>query len=72
MIASSLSMYNSATDTLSTIRLVIQSHFFQTWEAGVVMDADNVIQLVQCLSNRTRPVYTFAIGYLGQDRGQRS
>ena len=36
------------------------------------MDADNVILLAQCLSNRARPVCKFAIGYLGQDRGQRS
>ena len=36
------------------------------------MDADNVILLAQCLSNRDRPVYKFAIDYLGQDRGQRS
>ena len=36
------------------------------------MDADNVIQLVQCLSNTGRPVCKFAIDYLGQDRGQRS
>ena len=36
------------------------------------MDADNVILLAQCLNNRARPVYTFTIGYIGQDRGQRS
>ena len=53
-------------------RLVVQSHFFQTREAGVVMDAHNVIRVPQCLSNRARPVYTFTIDYLGQDRGQRS
>ena len=52
-----------------TIRLVVQSHFR---EAGVVMDADSIIRVPQCLSNRARPVYTFEIGYLGQYRGQRS
>ena len=36
------------------------------------MDADSVIRVPQCLSNRARPVYTFKIGYLGQHRGQRS
>ena len=36
------------------------------------MDADNVILLAQCLSNRARPVCRFAIDYLGEDRGQRS
>ena len=36
------------------------------------MDADNVIRVPQCLSNRARPVYTFTIGNIGQDRGQRS
>ena len=36
------------------------------------MDADNVILLAQCLNNRARPVYTFKIGFIGQDRGQRS
>ena len=36
------------------------------------MDADNVILLAKCLSNRARPVCRFAIDYLGQDRGQRS
>ena len=36
------------------------------------MDADSVIRVPQCLSNRARPVYTFDIGYLGQHRGQRS
>ena len=36
------------------------------------MNADNVILLAQCLSNRARPVCRFAIDYLGQDRGQRS
>ena len=36
------------------------------------MDADNDILLVQCLSNRGRPVCRFAIDYIGQDRGQRS
>ena len=34
------------------------------------MDADNVILLAQCLSNRARSVYTFEIGYLGQDRSK--
>ena len=54
------------------IWLVVQSHFFQTWEADIVMDADSVIRVPKCLSNRARPVYTFEIGYLGQHRGQRS
>ena len=36
------------------------------------MDADNVILLSQCLSNRASPVCKFAIDYLGQDKGQRS
>ena len=36
------------------------------------MDADSVIWVPQCPSNRARPVYTFEIGYLGQHRGQRS
>ena len=36
------------------------------------MDADNVILLAQCLSNRARLVCRVAIDYLGQDRGQRS
>ena len=36
------------------------------------MDADNVIPLAQCLSNRARPVCRYTIAYLGQDRGQRS
>ena len=36
------------------------------------MDADSVIRVTQCLSNRTRPVYTIEIGYFGQHRGQRS
>ena len=36
------------------------------------MDADSIIWVPQCLSNRARPVYTFRIGYVGQDRGQRS
>ena len=36
------------------------------------MDADSVIRVPQCLSNRARPVYTLEIGYLGQHRGQRS
>ena len=36
------------------------------------MDADSVIRVPQCLSNRARPVYTFDNGYLGQHRGQRS
>ena len=36
------------------------------------MDADNVIRVPQCLSNRARPVYTSESGYLGQQRGQRS
>ena len=48
-------------------RLVVQSHFFRH---GVVMDEDIVILLAQCLSNRVRHVYTFAIDYLGQGRGQ--
>ena len=52
--------------------LLMSLSLFQTWEAGVVMDADNIIQLAQCLNNRARPVYTFAICYLSQDRGQRS
>ena len=36
------------------------------------MDADNVILLAQCLSNKVMLVCRFAIGYLGQGRGQRS
>ena len=36
------------------------------------MDADSVIPVPQCLCNRARPVYTFEIGYLGQERGQSS
>ena len=38
----------------------------------MLMDADNVILLAQCLSNKALLVCKFAIGYLGQDRGQRS
>ena len=53
------------------ISLVVQFHFFQTWEAGLSMDADNNILLAQCPSNRARPVCRFAIDYLGQDRCQR-
>ena len=36
------------------------------------MDADNVILLAQCLSNRAGSVYRFLFGYLGQNRSQRS
>ena len=36
------------------------------------MDADNVILLAQCLSNKAMLVCRFTIGYLGQGRGQRS
>ena len=36
------------------------------------MDADNVILLAKCLSNKAFLVCNFALGYLGQDRGQRS
>ena len=52
--------------------LLVQSHFIQTWEAGRLMDADNVIVLAQCLSNIYIPVCIFTIGFLGQGRGQRS
>ena len=38
----------------------------------MLMDADNVILLAQCLSNRYMPVCSFTFGFLGQDRGQRS
>ena len=38
----------------------------------MLMDADNIILLAQCLSNRYMPVCRFTIGFLGQDRGQRS
>ena len=48
--------------------LLVQSHFIQTWEAGRLMDADNVILLDQCLM----PVCISTIGFLGQGRGQRS
>ena len=47
--------------------LLVQS---QTWEAGLLMDADNVILLAQYQSNRARHVCKFAIDYLGQNRGQ--
>ena len=30
----------------SSLSLVFQSHFFQTWEAGLLKVADNVILLV--------------------------
>ena len=36
------------------------------------MDADNVFLLAQCLSNKTMLICRFAIGYLGQGRGQTS
>ena len=36
------------------------------------MDADNVILLAQCLSNKAMLVCRFPIGYLGHGRGQRS
>ena len=38
----------------------------------MLMDADNIILLASCLSNRARPVYIFKIDCLCQDRGQRS
>ena len=38
----------------------------------MLMDADNIILLAQFLSNRYMPVCRFTIGFLGQDRGQRS
>ena len=38
----------------------------------MLMDADNIILLAQCLSNVLMPVCRFTIGILGQDRGQRS
>ena len=36
----------------------------------MLMEADSIILSAHCLS--TEPVYRFAIGYLGHDRGQRS
>ena len=39
----------------------------------MLMDADNVILLAQCLSNRYMPVYSFTfVFFLGQGTGQRS
>ena len=38
----------------------------------MLIDADNVILLAQCLSNRYMPVCSFTFGCLGQGRGQRS
>ena len=38
----------------------------------MLIDADNVILLAQCLSNRYMPVCSFTFGFLGQGRGQRS
>ena len=38
----------------------------------MLMDADSVILLAQCLSNIYMPVCRFTIGFLPQDRGQRS
>ena len=38
----------------------------------MLMDADNVILLAQCLSIRYLPVCSFTFVFLGQDRGQRS
>ena len=49
-----------------------QSHFFSDMGGRRCNGCRNVILLAQCLSNRARSVYTSAIGYLGQDRGQRS
>ena len=37
--------------------------FFQTWEADMLMDADNVILLAQCLRNRYMPVCSFTFGF---------
>ena len=38
----------------------------------MLMDADNVILLAQCLSNRFMPVCSFTFVFLGQGRGQMS
>ena len=38
----------------------------------MLMDAENVILLAQCLSSIYMPVCRFTIGFLGQGRGQRS
>ena len=38
----------------------------------MLMDADDVILLGQCLSYRYMPVCSFTFGFLGQGRDQRS
>ena len=43
---------------------------FQIWKAGVLMDAINVLLLVQCLSNRDRTVYRFTIDCMSVQRSK--